>query len=752
MQQIGADTTLEGSVQERATTLFRSYQESVYRRTDRLFATLMVLQWLAGIVTAVGISPQTWAGASSQTHWHVWAAIFLGGAITGFPVLLAWMQPGRALTRHTIAVAQMLTSALLIHLSGGRIETHFHVFGSLAFLAFYRDWKVLLSATVVVALDHFVRGVFWPQSVYGVLVASPWRWFEHAGWVLFEDAFLIISIRQSLKEMSQVSKRTAELTAAHNELQASEQRFRTLSASAPIGIVLTDANWSCLYTNPHWQSITGLSLEESLGEGWRQAFHPDDAAAALAAWNHPDSEERELTGEFRFLSAAGEVRWVQSRATAVRSETGDIIGYVGTVEDITQRKRAQKQLAESEHRLRLILESEPECVELIAADGTVLDMNPAGLAMVEAEDPKQVVGRSMYEVVAPEYHAGFRALSEGVFQGESGIAEFEVIGLKGTRRWMETHACPLRDVEGKIFAQLAVTRDVTGRKRAEADLEKAHKELLEASRRAGMAEVATGVLHNVGNVLNSVNVSATLVAEKLRKSKVSNLARAAALFNEHSADLTAFLKVDPKGKQLPAYLNQLVEHIGGEQAALVQELELLKKNVEHIKDIVAMQQSYAKISGVRECIQLSELVEDALRMNAGALMRHEVKVLREYDPVPGILVDKHKVLQILVNLIRNAKSACSELDRADKQITVRLARNGHERIKIEVSDNGVGIPPENLGRIFEHGFTTRKNGHGFGLHSGALAANEMGGALHVHSDGHGLGATFTLELPSNPAI
>ena len=165
-----------------------------------------------------------------------------------------------------------------------------------------------------------------------------------------------------------------------------------------------------------------------------------------------------------------------------------------------------------------------------------------------------------------------------------------------------------------------------------------------------------------------------------------------------------------------------------------------------------MQQSYAKVSGVRECIQLSELVEDALRLNAGALMRHEVKVLREYDPVPGILVDKHKVLQILVNLIRNAKSACSEFDRADRQIAVRVARNGHERMKIEVSDNGVGIPPENLGRIFEHGFTTRKNGHGFGLHSGALAANEMGGALHVHSDGRGRGARFTLELPSNPAI
>src|SRR5436309_9269865 len=200
MQQLGADTTLEGSVQARATTLFRSYQESVYRRTDRLFATLMVLQWLAGIVIAVGISPQTWASASSQTHWHVWAALFLGGTITGFPVLLAWKQPGRVLTRHIIAVGQALTSALLIHLSGGRIETHFHVFGSLAFLAFYRDWRVLVSASAVVAGDHLLRGIYWPQSVYGVLAVEPWRWLEHAGWVVFEDCFLLLSIVQGRRE------------------------------------------------------------------------------------------------------------------------------------------------------------------------------------------------------------------------------------------------------------------------------------------------------------------------------------------------------------------------------------------------------------------------------------------------------------------------------------------------------------------------------------------------------------------------
>src|SRR5205807_1588986 len=177
-------------------------------------------------------SPKTWAGASSQTHWHVWAAIFLGGAIASFPVFLVWKQPGRALTRHTIAVAQMLTSALLIHLTGGRIETHFHVFGSLAFLAFYRDWRVLISASAVVAADHYLRGAYWPQSVYGILVANPWRWLEHAFWVVFEDIFLIFSIQQSRRDMRETAARQATLEAFNQRIEAKvQERTSELEAS-----------------------------------------------------------------------------------------------------------------------------------------------------------------------------------------------------------------------------------------------------------------------------------------------------------------------------------------------------------------------------------------------------------------------------------------------------------------------------------------------------------------------------------------
>jgi two-component system sensor histidine kinase/response regulator len=219
-----------GPPDHRAEALFGDYQRDIYRRTDRLFAWLMGFQWIAGIVFALWVSPVAWEGTVSRIHLHVWAAVVLGGLVSLFPALLAVARPGQPSTRYTIAVAQMLMSALLIHLTGGRIETHFHVFGSLAFLAFYRDWRVLVPATVVVALDHMLRGLFWPQSVYGVLLPSEWRWVEHAAWVIFEDVFLIVSCRRSVVEMRERAARTAALEQEVRTRQHAESVLAALVA------------------------------------------------------------------------------------------------------------------------------------------------------------------------------------------------------------------------------------------------------------------------------------------------------------------------------------------------------------------------------------------------------------------------------------------------------------------------------------------------------------------------------------------
>ena len=283
-------------------------------------------------------------------------------------------------------------------------------------------------------------------------------------------------------------------------------------------------------------------------------------------------------------------------------------------------------------------------------------------------------------------------------------------------------------------------------------LENSQTQLLAAARQAGMAEIATNVLHNVGNVLNSVNVSAGLLGTRLRTSKIKGLARAVQLIDEHADDLGAFLSRDPKGRLLPTYLRELAQTLEGEHATMAEELGALAKSVDHIKEVVATQQSYAGAQPVVEFLQLAELVDDALRMNAGALTRHKVEVVKRIAEMPALPLDRHRLLQILVNLIGNAKHAMDgRPDEARPCITLSAGLADERRLRITIADNGEGIAAENLTRIFSHGFTTRKNGHGFGLHSCVMAAQEMGGSLHAHSDGPGHGAVFTLEIPVDAA-
>jgi signal transduction histidine kinase len=280
------------------------------------------------------------------------------------------------------------------------------------------------------------------------------------------------------------------------------------------------------------------------------------------------------------------------------------------------------------------------------------------------------------------------------------------------------------------------------------DLKQAQGELINAARHAGMAEIATNVLHNVGNVLNSVNVSADVISRKVRGSKTQGLAKAVDLMHEHANDLGRFMTQDEKGKLLPSYLSQLVEALAHERHGITEELEQLTKSVEHIKDIVATQQSYAGTFNLILPLRVDEVIDDALRMHTSALTRHHVTVVKDYGELPELLLDKHRLLLILVNLISNAKNAMSGGSDDERQLTLSANVLDSGTLRISVKDQGEGISQENLTRIFSHGFTTRKDGHGFGLHSCVVAAMEMDGSLSAHSDGLGRGAVFTLELPA----
>lgn len=354
---------------------------------------------------------------------------------------------------------------------------------------------------------------------------------------------------------------------------------------------------------------------------------------------------------------------------------------------------------------------------------------------------------SWLELIHPDDRPSAQTAIASAMRDHSQLrSEYRILRPDGTVCHIASLAAVSMDSVDSSPRLVGIDLDITDRVEADERERQLQQQLRDASRQAGMAEIATNVLHNVGNVLNSVNISASLVTDKVRKPRSSGLAKVAALLGQHQDDLPAFVSTDARAKHLPVYLTELAEHLAVDQEVTLRELDSLRNNIDHIKEIVAMQQSYSKLVGVPERLAVTSLVDDALRMNAGAFSRHGVNLRCEFEKVPEIVVEKHKVLQILVNLLRNAKYACEESGRAEKEVVMRIA-NHAAGVQIAVTDNGVGIHPEHMTRIFSHGFTTKKNGHGFGLHSGALAAREMGGALRADSAGPGHGATFTLDLP-----
>ena len=290
-------------------------------------------------------------------------------------------------------------------------------------------------------------------------------------------------------------------------------------------------------------------------------------------------------------------------------------------------------------------------------------------------------------------------------------------------------------------AALTLIHDITARKAAEVERETLQRQLLETSRQAGMAEAATGVLHNVGNVLNSVTVAAGLIADSLSQSRLPALSKALALLR----DRAGFLPDSQSGRTLD-YLEALAEHLSGEQRHLLAEFREVRARINHIRLIIRQQQHYAFDYGATaEPVMIAALADDVIAMHLSD--QTGIVVQRDYQPLPPIRCEKHKLLQILVNLIRNAQQALTAGGQADQHLTVRIQRVDPDRLRIEIADNGIGITPEHLLRVFEFGFTTRREGHGFGLHASANLARAMGGSLNVRSEGSGRGAVFILELP-----
>jgi PAS domain S-box-containing protein len=542
---------------------------------------------------------------------------------------------------------------------------------------------------------------------------------------------------------------------APGDVVSADSLFRNTIEYAPVGIAFADRNGHYRHVNQAFCQLLGYSPEELAVRSIASLTVPQDLPATTAGleqlWR---GEITHLDVEKRYLRKDGSVQWVRVTTSLVRAGSGQPQCSVEFLRDISARKEIAEALIQSQTLLATVIAELP--IALIACDvgGRVTHYNRAAVDLFGI--PSEATG-SPYpirsEVFLPDGKTPIsreqRPLARALRGQNTSELESVVVTPAGASRITLASARRLVGPSGQALGAVVVVQDITERRQAEEELEGMHKQLLLASRHSGMAEVATNVLHNVGNVLNSVNVSASLVAERIRKSKCSGLARVATLLTEHASDLAGFL-TGAQGKHLPGYLQELATELASERDAAVAELSALRGNVEHIKEIVAMQQGYAKRGGIIDTLDMRLVVEDSLRMNEGAFSRHGVTVARDFAEVPLIQGDKHKVLQILVNVIRNAKYACAEMKGGPKRVTVRL-RAAADAIQVSVIDTGVGIARENLQRIFNHGFTTRRDGHGFGLHSSALAAKELGGSLLGDSAGPGKGASFTLTLPLTTA-
>ncbi|HYE62631.1 MAG TPA: ATP-binding protein [Phycisphaerales bacterium] len=409
-----------------------------------------------------------------------------------------------------------------------------------------------------------------------------------------------------------------------------------------------------------------------------------------------------------------------------------------------------QQLAGERDTISAVICSLIEGVCAVDENGSILFINPEACRLLQVPAAEARPGRMLAELVHARTADG-QPLAQVLGAGASPERTSEgarLLVLGAEDRVVTFTVTPLGE---KQRGAVLTLRDFTERHRLETERAELNRQLLEVSHQAGMAEVASGVLHNVGNVLNSVNVSATLTEEAVRGSRCGRVTQIADLLRSNAGRLPEFLGADPAGSRIIEYLPELGRSLQQERDVVLQELSNLRKSIEHIREIVAMQQTYAKVSPVREREDLAALADDAIRITEAALIRHGVKVVREYRPAPPIRVERHQMLQVLVNLLTNSKQALSETPGGERRLTIRVEPRG-VNVCVRVSDNGCGIAPENLRRVFCHGFTTRRDGHGFGLHTAALAIKAMGGTIGAASAGPGQGAEFTIEIPADTGV
>ncbi|TWU35880.1 sensor histidine kinase [Novipirellula artificiosorum] len=419
--------------------------------------------------------------------------------------------------------------------------------------------------------------------------------------------------------------------------------------------------------------------------------------------------------------------------------------------EIEQRKLIESELRQSEERYELAVNGVNEGIwdwDLVKSATGLVSYRSDRFKQLLGYEPEDKLGHFSEYVLAEDLPDVKDAVAKHIASQTARLdIEFRGITKSGACRWYRVRGNCIRDDQGVPIRMVGSLTDIEVEKESQKELAQLHQEMVCMSRQAGMAEVASGVLHNVGNVLNSVCVSAAVVTEQLELSRASQLGEIASMLEQHADHLGSFITEDDRGRRIPRYLGTLAKNLMAERAVTMENIDRVCDKIEHIKEIVSRQQEFARIGSVEEQLDLRDVLDDAIKMHQTSLEHCGIALVQEYETSPSVFSDKHKLMQVLVNLLGNAKQSLNQSNADGKKITVRLAMVSEDRVSVAVIDNGIGIAKEHQASIFTHGFTTKQDGHGFGLHSCALAMEQLGGSIRFASDGAGLGAAFILELP-----
>ncbi|MCC9656214.1 PAS domain-containing sensor histidine kinase [Rhodopirellula halodulae] len=729
-----------------ADKLFAEHLQRRQVNADRALAVLLVLQWAFAILCAVCISPYTWDGANKLVHMHVWSAVIGGGLLTVFPVFLAYYLPGHRLTRIIMALAQVQYSSLLIHLMGGRIESHFHVFGSLAFLAFYKDPWVYLPAVSVISLDHLVRAMFWPESVFGVLSPSPLRALEHAGWVLFETFFLIMGVRQNRLSLWELAKNQSSLTQQRDLL---EQRVRqrtaeieqqkriqeTILQRIPAAVFWRDTDGVFIGCNEMFSDFFGLkSPGEIIGKRMNDIILPcDQTNNRLSSFCDAPDENVELVNvEEQLHNAHGERRTVLAGATSLHDHEHNCFGTLGSFLDVTSLKHAESRAKSLAH---LIQESPNELYIIDAETLRLVEANQGFLASIGL-DESRLATTSPEDFLKEMSNQDLRQRIAVAMTDPLGRCAFNTVHVRKDGSTFPVHVDYHRSTFENRPVYVAFCTDLS-------DSQAMERQLAQAQKLESMGQLAAGIAHEINTPMQCVSGNVEFLTVSYER-----------LFNFNDA-LFDMIKASPSGSFATDDLDKLCQQyrydVLRQQTpdAIDEASNAVMRVIEIVRAMKAMSHP-----GKQE---MSEVDINTLVRQATIICRNRYKFIANLnlelcDELPMVPAFAAEMSQVFINLIVNAADAIAERkeseDDLEGQITISTSHDENQ-VEIRVQDNGTGMSEDVRSKVFHQFFTTKDVGKGTGLGLSLtynIVTTKHNGSIHVESE-PGQGSAFVLTLP-----